>query len=129
MKGNIERQGSFPALNQWDTIRWMADDLLKTVYGQIMADSIQVHDIVAVIPGPRQGAETSVPEQKIVAVGYVTEVNFADSGKGGQGDGWLIKVRDESGPGTTLENLYPTDSYEFYLLMRPGEDEGEGDEE
>lgn len=128
MRGSIERNVGLPALNQWDTIRWMANDLLKVAYEQVMADTIMVNDIVAVVPAPRQGEQTSVPEQKITAVGRVTEVNFADSGKEGQGDGWLIKVRDESGPGTTLENLYPTDSYMFYLLMRPSEETG-GDEE
>lgn len=124
----IEKRGTFNAINPWDTIRWMFNDLIGSAYKEIMADTIMIDDVVAVRPKPREGAETSVPEQKVTVVGRVTEVNFADSGKGGNGPGWLIKVRDDSGPGTTLENLYATDSYDFFLVTRPGEDEDEDEE-
>lgn len=114
----IETPGGHPPPNRWDAITWLFKDLLPTAYEPVMAETVSVHDFVAVTPKP-QGGDRAGREQDLspVCVGVVTEVNFAEQGTQNQADGsWTLKVRDLRPDNSTVESEYSTDRYDFYLL-------------
>ena len=124
MSGLDRLGGQYPP-NHWDTNTWLFKDLMATSYEPIMADTVAVHDRVAVTPKPQEGARAG-REQDLspVCVGEVTEVNFAEKGTQNQDqNSWTIKVRDLRPNNSTVESEYTTDRYDFYLLS---EGEGEG---
>lgn len=104
---SIEQPGSHQPPNYWDNILWIARDLLTTTYKAIMDSEIKVGE--KVIVRPKNGNPP-------VAIGEVTEVNFAEPGKEGQGKGYTVKVRDLRPNLSTQEQEYTTDSYLFHSV-------------
>lgn len=121
MSGLDKTGGHYPS-NHWDAITWLFKDLLVAAYEPVMADTVAVHDHVAVVPRPQGGGRAGA-EQDLspVCVGIVTEVNFAEKGTQNQTDGsWTIKVRDLRSNNSTVESEYTTDRYDFYKLDEEG---------
>jgi len=101
----LDTPGSHEPPNYWDAILWIARDLLGASYKAIMDSEVPVG--ARVIVRPKNGNPP-------VAIGVVTEVNFAEPGKEGTGKGYTIKVRDLRPNLSTQEQEYPTDSYLFH---------------
>jgi hypothetical protein len=98
--------GSHEPPNYWDAILWIARDLLTAKYQAIMDAEISVGD--RVIVRPKNGNPP-------VAIGMVTEVNFAEPG-GRTGTGYTVKVRDLRPNLSTQEQEYATESYLFHPI-------------
>ena len=115
-ESQLDKPGNRFPPNYWDAIVWMFQDMLGASHEPIMADTVEVGDLVIVSPRDEEGQQSQEP----VCVGRVTQVNFADSAREGQTaynkTGWLVKVRDMRPNTSTIESEYGTDAYDFFRL-------------